>query len=213
MTPSPTGLKHTPTASFQSAGDDSSITALSSAVTMTAGFGLIAIGATHLNPAAILPGVPMAVEGTVSLVTLVAGGTPKDVIQIREGFKFSATSIVETGVMKTIEYFASAMSTDKEGKQFADNLGAVKNVAKVITGKPDSDASVEVIRDAVDFAKFLDERMRQIAEQTKESSMTSATRASQPSKSGELGRDKEKDAAPQVSESARPGGQRFVPNY
>lgn len=219
MNPRPTGLSQSSSSVSSATGNDLAITVATSVAVTGAGFGLVAFGATHLNPAAILPGVALAVEGVVSLATLAAGGGSKEVVQVREGFKFTATNIVETGVLKAAQSVASMLSTDNQGKRFADALGAAKNVATIIRGRPDADSAIGVIKDTAELAKFVDERAAQTAERygqekaMRKESETGSTESSE-RKNEEISEPTDEHSAPKFSCIPRPeGDRRFTPDY
>jgi hypothetical protein len=160
--PSPTGLS----ASQQKLDADTVWNAaLATGVLVGAvGVGITATGVALANPAAIMIGVPMAVEGITASAVLLAGGKAKDAVDVHKGFDYKAIKIVETVTFMVVESAASQATNKQSGKAFADNLKAAKDLVSLTSGKLDVDSLAESIDGGLSLLKYAGEKVIKDAE-------------------------------------------------
>lgn len=138
MIEGPTGLR--PSGPYPPAVNDEAwpLALVSSAATAAVGVALTAVGVRTANEKMILGGVALAVEGTVSMAALAAGGTSKQVTEIREGFKYWPTKIHETAVLKGVEALARKLLSAEDARQLAVAMDAANKTSKVAKGGEDN---------------------------------------------------------------------------
>lgn len=119
--------------------------AVGSAVTAVVGIGITTVGVT-VNPVLVLPGVALTMEGMVGLSVVAAGGTPKDVLDVQEGFKYAHVNQGETLVLKAVETYST--------KHDADTAAATKNVIQLLVGDHSIKSAGDAVKALLDLGKW-----------------------------------------------------------